>query len=321
MANFQTAPKLRIVNNLDQFILTKFQKKANGAYEPSAGADAAAVIAATDLLKIEGFADLHSDKILKGVKAFAVPSQKQVSTLTVSGLVVVNMKEFSLEVEVKSYNLEHEFVRFDGHNKKSRFYGLVLKSGDTVTTVAKRISDFINLDADKDGYVFVTATSSSGVVTITSAEPGWEIDLKLSGDAIDDGNVIITPAITSAAYEGRNVYRQMNTKRLETANRVYPYAVGHYVAANEIPLKNGLYTSVISKFKVERTDLSGGEMQNSGPVSGDYEIEVYFLQGTVDVARDEYIAWLKAHAKVFVEYNATTPAQALVEEVPVVTNN
>lgn len=324
MANFQTAPKLRIVNTPEQFNLIKLAKTASGSFEPATGADLAEVLANTDLLKVEGFAELHSDKLIEGVKTLSIPGQKESGTLTLTapGGITVG-EEISVEMIVKTFNLEHEFVRFDGHNRRSRFYQIYVKHGDTVNTLAGRIADLINADADHDGYVFAEATANDNVVTVTAAGYGWTIDFRLRGTAITNRTVVGVYAVTQPAFEGRNSYRQMNVKRLQNPNRNWPYATGHYVAANEVPQPGSRYSSVIAKFKVHRTDLSGPEMQNSGPVTGEYGIEVYFLDGNaqVEAIRDEFVAWCKANATTFIEYNATTPAAALANEVPVVTTN
>lgn len=321
MANFQTAPKLRIVNSADQFKVIKLSKTASGAYEAAAGADAAAILADTDLYKVEGFAELVSGNVLETVKTLGIFGQKQVSTLTLTTPGIVVGEELSIEMIVKTFNLESEFVRFDGRNQKSRFYQLIVRTGDTVTTIAARIAAMINADGERDGYVYATATSAAGVVTITAESEGWEISFKFTGSSVTSGSIVTAFAVTAPAFEGRNVYRQMNVKRLENPNRTYAYAAGHYGAANEVPVKGAKYSSLIIKFKVDRADLSGPEVANSGPVSGEYGVEIYFNESdaALTALRDEIVAWSKVHVPKTVEYNATTVAAAIAAETPVVT--
>jgi hypothetical protein len=323
MANFQVAPKLRVINSADQFVVAKMALKANGAYEAAAGADAPAIIADTDLYKIEGFAELHRGKVRKAVKTLSIAPQKQAATLTITGSTFTPGKEISVEMIVKSSNLEHEFVQFDGRNQKNRFYNHAVRSGDTLTTIAARVAAAFNMDGENGGNVLVTATSAAGVVTITPGQPGWTVSFKITGSAIEDGNLIFTFAQTAAAFEGRNVYRQMNVKRLQNPNRTYPYATGHYVAANEVPTEGAVYSSVIVEFEVDRPDLSGPEMQNSGPTKGIFGIELYFKENDAAVVtlRNDLVNWLKSAADLVEEYNATTAAAAVAAESPVVTTN
>lgn len=323
MANFQVAPKLRIVNSIEQFVVSQLSKKANGAYEAADGIDEPAKTADTDLLRVEGFIDLHRGNVTFGSKSLSVPPQKQVGTLTVTATAIDSVQDLSVEMIVKTYNLEHEFVRFDGKNQKSRFYNLVVRPGDTASTIADRISTLINLDSSNNGYVFVTTTVAADVITVNTKEPGWEVSFKVTGASVDNASVTAVFAETTPAYEGRYVYRDMNVKRLQNPNRSYAYAAGHYVAANEVPSPGNTYTLVTAKFSVERTDLSGPSMQNDGPVKGTYEVEAYFKDGdaAIATARDLFVDFLKDAASVFNDYPATTPAEVIVTEVPTVTTN
>lgn len=324
MANFQTAPKLRIVNSPGQFVISRKAKKANGAYEPITLADPAdpvADAAATDLFQILGFADLHKGAVKKAVITSGIPGQKQTSTLTVTLGTVVAGKEFTIRLRTKTNNLEHEFVRFDGKNMKDRYYNYILKTGDTAATVAARIAELIQYDDFSDAYKFVDATAASNVVTLVGESEGWSFDFLFEGEAITDGNVTIAHAITAKQYEGRNVYRQLNVKRLETPNRIYPYAAGHYVAKNELPVPDALYSNIIIEWDVERTDLSGASTINQGPVTSTAAIELFLKNGDLDAEKALLVQWLKSNASRVEEYNATTANAAIASETPVVTTN
>ena len=318
--NLQTAPKLRIVNSADQFVIKRSALKANGAYQLITVTGVPATDAgATDKLNIVGFAELLTGKVTSAIKTLAIPGQKQTSTLTVTLPALVAGKVLSLKLITKTNNLEHEFVRFDGHNQKDRTYDIVLKTGDTVTTVAARIAEIITYDEFSDAYKFVTATSAVGVVTVIGESEGWEFEFIASGDAIDGGHVAIAQAVTAPSFEGRNVYRQLNTKRLENGNRSYPYAAGHYVAANEVPVAGGMYTSFIINFLVERTDLSGPSVVNQSPTTATAAIELFILNGSADANVTILTDWLIANATKFEQYTATTAAAAIVAETPTLT--
>jgi hypothetical protein len=323
MANFQTAPKLRIVNSPDQITLARLSEKANGAFEPITITGVAATdAAATDLLKIVGVADLFKSKVTYATKSLSVPSQLQKSTVTVTVPSPMAGKEFTVRIVIKTRNLEHEFVRFDGKNQKERFYPVVLKAGDTASTVAARIAEIMQYDEFVDAYKYVNVSVSAGVVTLEAVDPGWDFNVTFEGPAVDDNHVTLTHAITKKSFEGRNNYRQLNNYRLQTEARTRPYAVGAYGAGNdELPVKGATYTQLVIKWTVSRNDLSGASMQNEGPVTGEYGIELFLNDGTVGAQKTILIDWLKANAKKFEEYNATTADAAIVAETPAVTTN
>jgi hypothetical protein len=321
--NLQIAPKLRIVNSPDQFALARLSEKANGAFEPIVVTGVSAEDAvSTDLLKIFGFADLQKGNVTFASKSLSVPSQLQKSTLTITVPSVVNKKEFTVRIVVKTRNLEHEFARFDGKNQKERFYPLVLKTGDTAATVAARIAEIIQYDEFTDAYKYVTVSKNAGVVTFESIDPGWDFVLTVEGDAVEDGNVVAVVAVTAKSFEGRNNYRQLNNYRLQSEARTRPYAVGAFGAGNEeLPVKGATYTQFIVKWNVKRDDLSGDSTINSGPVSSEAAIELFMQNGTMEAEKTILLDWLKANAKKVEEYNATTANAAIVAETPVVTLN
>jgi hypothetical protein len=320
--NIQTAPKLRIVNDSSRLELLRLKKKASGAFEAITVTGVAADdAAATDLLKIIGVADLHKGEVTRAIKTLGIAGRPQKSTITVTAPTVVAGKEFTIKLVTKTSNLEHEFVRFDGKNQKERYYNYILKAGDTPTTIAARIVQLITYDEFTDAYRFVSATSAAGVVTLTGLADGWDFTLSFEGEAVTDGNITLTHAVTEKSFEGRNVYRQLNVKRLETEARVYPYAAGHFNAPHELPVEGALYNSYQIFWTVTRTDLSGSSMHNQGPVTGEYGIELFIKNGGATAEEAILLAWLKANAKVLHEYNATTVAAAIVAESPTVTTN
>lgn len=303
-------------------------KKANGAYEAITPAntgvpatDAATDTTATDLFKILGFAELHSGSVKKAVITSGIPGQKQTSTLTVTVNAPVAGQEFTVKLVTKTNNLEHEFARFDGKNMKDRYYNYVVKAGDTAAIIAARIAELIQYDEFSDAYKYVDATAAGAVVTLVAESEGWHFDFEFEGEAIANGTVAIVHAITAQQYEGRNVYRQLNNLRLETGNRIYPYAAGHGVAVNELPVKGALYSNIIVEWEVTRTDLSGSSVINDGPIKSTAAIELFLKNGDLDDEKQLLVDWLKAHATVVEEYTATTANAAIAAEAPVVTTN
>lgn len=323
MANFQTAPKLRIVNSPDQVALARLAEKANGAFEPITVTGVAATdAAATDLLKIIGVADLLKGKVTYATKSLSVPAQLQTSTVTVTLPSLVAGVEFTVRIVVKTRNLEHEFARFDGKNQKERFYPLILKAGDTPAIVAARIAEIVEYDEFTDAYRYVNTSVAGAVVTLTAVDPGWDFVVSFEGPGVEDGNVALVHAVTAKSFEGRNNYRQLNNYRLQTDARTRPYAVGAFGGGTEeLPIKGATYTQFIVMWTVSRTDLSGASMQNEGPVTGEFGIELFMNNGTTAAEQVILLDWLKANATKLEEYNATTANAAIVAETPVVTTN
>jgi hypothetical protein len=278
---------------------------AEGAGFLPATPTTAQAIAQADLLRILGFADLTAADVVEVIGSKGIFGQKQQATLTFTISSVVVGQEVTVDLEFRSDNNEGEFASHLSDYKRKKAFTLTVRAGETATSLASRLVSEINSIIDSGWAAWITATSSSGVVTLVSGKATVQFSASVHGSAITAGNVAGAFAVTVDGYGGRNTYDQLKGLRLDTV-------AGHYAESkltDQVPLKGAKYSSYLIKKKVSRPDLAGFTHINDKP-QGEFELQIFVNEANAAYISD-LTSWLNANVAKRTMYGATTAAHAL----------
>lgn len=330
MGNFQVGPKVLIVNDPAIAPLRFFARFADGQYnlvetgdnfgaseadlatdpdtQTAEGADFTPVAAEdgavtatyleAGMMQIGGFAQFEnaaSDRnaVQKIVGAKGVPAQAQVSTLTVTfpGTFTPGTTT-TVAIKFESSGLIGEFASWFSDYKKTKYYNIDTVVGDTVTTWADRFTATVQQDLDSLQANLITVANTAGVITITCISDQIYIESVVgSGIDIEAGDVALAHAVTVDWYGGRNTWEQLKAMRLQTPASVYPYA--QESVSDQLPLKNGNYSSYLVTVNWNREDLQGGTVMNQA-ISGSNQFHVFINQDTAADYLAAFIGWFNA---------------------------
>jgi hypothetical protein len=299
--SFQLGPKVLIVNDADQVPLKYYSKDADGTETLLGAADPEAV-----QLKIEGFADLEGADIAEVIGSKGVSAQKQVADITLTIPTVVVGEEVIVDLEFISDDLRGEYASHLSDYKKKKSFILVVKAGETATTLAAKLKAQIDAMIDSGWACPVTASAALGVVTLTSADAKVSFVAAFSGSAIDAGNATGAFAVTTEGFSGRGLWDQLKSVRLETV-------LGAYVEdfkAKQVPQKGAKYSTYVIKKNVSRPDLKGFSGGINSIPSGQFEL-VLIINESLAALITEITEWLNANVASRTMYTADTPAEVL----------
>lgn len=331
--SFQLGRKVLVVNDAEQAKLLFYAKVASGvknlietdddyqtttafdklATSPDGAADAEGTgfspaststneaVAQADMLRILGFGDFEGVDIVEAIGAKAVSGQKQSSTLTLTIPNVVVGQEVNVSVTFISDDLRGEFASHLSDYKKPKVFTLVVKAGETATTLATRLVAQIQSTIDSGWASWLTASNVAGVVTLVSTDAKVTFSVAVSGSAIDAGNATGVFATVTQGFSGRGTWDQLKSVRLETVNGAYV----EDFKAKQVPIKGAKYSSYVIKKRVSRPDLKGQAGGINSIPSGDFEFHIY-----INESLSTYIAalckWLNANVAKRTMYTATT---------------
>jgi hypothetical protein len=303
---FQLGKKVLIINDVDQARLLFYAKLASGARTLVETDTTAETVAQADMLRILGFCDLVGSEIIQAIGAKAVPYQKQISTITFTLPTVVIGQEINVNIVCESDDLRGEYASHMSDYKKPKVFTLVVKAGETATTLATRLAAQISAVIESGWHSPVIATSAAQTVTLTSTDAKVSVTATFSGSAVEAGNATGVFTVTTPAFSGRGLWDQLKSVRLETVNGAYV----EDFKAKQVPIRGAKYSCYVIKKNVVRHDLQGtGGGLNSIP-SGNFEFEIY-----INESLSSYIAditkWLNANVAKRTMYTATTAAGVL----------
>jgi hypothetical protein len=289
-------PKELLINsNLrnNQYYPVKFYDAAG----VEVNATTPAIAATASSMVIVGFATINKADIVKVNMTRGIAASQQASVLTITTFVapaVPTQVSFRFRVTDYSYDAQNARNLFTFGDYKN--FSIQVLPSDTAATVATKLIDLINFEANRYGTSLLRAVSGgSGVVnlSINTSNPHPE-KMRFTLEVKDEDSMGLTPSTVVTAYTFTNTtsnsegtgtakYLTSNLKLLtDMTTRPYWGVYNH-----QLPVEGGLYANMYIETTFARNDIHGQSGTNE-PVAGSGKFDIYVL-GNTGAADDDRV--------------------------------